>query len=546
LANARPRQLVAELDSAKAWRRDTAFRLLIEANDRSVASTLKKSFAKLASPAGASLRLHLLASLDELDEKMLVAGLRSPFAGVREAALRLAEARLKQSPDLDQLVLKLVDDSDARVRFQCALSLGPAHRQESIGALARIALRGIDDRWTRAAVLSSVPERENGQLPLLSTFLASGPDESEGAGAFLRELSRMATSTTPAGSLSSFLDWLLRQSANASFVAQAALVGGFADAARSVGGGYGDSILLRSSSRSVEELMRSAREISFQRAAGNASDGRRATSQPCGSGIATEPLLAAAHKRSTSTPGRGGSGAGRTGRSAPVAALLEASLWRRFSPACREAVIASVLSRPRHHAALLSAVESGAVPLSSLDSNRRDQLKKSKDEAIRERANHLFVVDKASDRMRAFDEAKSALSLKPVPANGHEVFKRACANCHRLDGEGYAVGPDLFDIRNQSKESILLHLVIPEAEIAPNFASYTCEKKDGSVVSGILIADTPASITLRQGLGIEEVIARSEIADLAASSVSLMPQDLLTSMTQQDLADLLAYLRGER
>ena len=59
------------------------------------------------------------------------------------------------------------------------------------------------------------------------------------------------------------------------------------------------------------------------------------------------------------------------------------------------------------------------------------------------------------------------MKLTPVPANGRAVFEKHCAACHRLNQQGVAVGPDLFDIRQQPKESILYHIVIPEAEIAP-------------------------------------------------------------------------------
>ena len=107
------------------------------------------------------------------------------------------------------------------------------------------------------------------------------------------------------------------------------------------------------------------------------------------------------------------------------------------------------------------------------------------------------------------------------------------------------MGPDLFDIRNQSKETLLLHIVIPEQEIAPNFVSYECELTDGGSVSGLLVAESGASVTLRMAQGIEEVVPRARIARLTASRLSLMPLELEMGMTAQEMADLLAYLRGE-
>ena len=150
------------------------------------------------------------------------------------------------------------------------------------------------------------------------------------------------------------------------------------------------------------------------------------------------------------------------------------------------------------------------------------------------------------DRQEALTKAKASLALSPVAANGRAVFTRLCAGCHRFNREGVAVGPDLFDIRNQSKETILLHIVIPEQEIAPNFVSYQCELTDGSSVAGLLVAESGANVTLRMAQGIEEVVPRSRIRRLTASRLSLMPQELEKGMTPQEMADLLAYLRGEQ
>jgi len=219
--------------------------------------------------------------------------------------------------------------------------------------------------------------------------------------------------------------------------------------------------------------------------------------------------------------------------------------WKGYTPALRGSVLGALAGRPEHHAALLDAIESGAVPAGALDSGRREQLKKSRNETIRRRAQPLFTGSGAGDRLQAFTASKGCLGLQPTPAHGREVFKKLCTSCHRLDREGIAVGPDLFDIRNQPKESILLHLIIPEQEIAPNFTSYWCETKDGRTLTGLIASETSGSVTLRQAQGLEETISRGNIAVLTASALSLMPQDLEKGLSLQDLADLLGYLKGE-
>ncbi len=134
-------------------------------------------------------------------------------------------------------------------------------------------------------------------------------------------------------------------------------------------------------------------------------------------------------------------------------------------------------------------------------------------------------------------------------AHGREIFRRVCATCHRLDREGVAVSPDLLDMRNQPKENILFHIVAPDAEIAPAFAAYTCETKNGRSFAGILMSETPASITVRQPGGAEETVLRATRSKPAhralACRARLMPTGLDAAMSAQDLADLLVYLKGD-
>ena len=135
--------------------------------------------------------------------------------------------------------------------------------------------------------------------------------------------------------------------------------------------------------------------------------------------------------------------------------------------------------------------------------------------------------------------------MKSDPARGRAVFRRECASCHRLDREGSAVGPDLFGVRNQPKEAILLHILVPDQEITQGFAAYTVATRDGRVLTGLIASETPTSITLRQPLGKEDTILRAEIDELSAGKQSLMPQGLEKSISRQEFADLLAYLKGE-
>ena len=99
----------------------------------------------------------------------------SPSVGPEVLSTRISELLVDGDPDLRRTaaealgklgrrsarsgLVSALNDPDARVRFQCALSLGELNDERIITALARIAVRDADDRWARAAVLSSVRHR---------------------------------------------------------------------------------------------------------------------------------------------------------------------------------------------------------------------------------------------------------------------------------------------------------------------------------------------------------------------------------------------------
>jgi putative heme-binding domain-containing protein len=227
---------------------------------------------------------------------------------------------------------------------------------------------------------------------------------------------------------------------------------------------------------------------------------------------------------------------------AEVSAELLAG-WSRYAPARRDAVLGALLAVPFHIKSVLAAVEAKLLPASVFTGVRRRQVLAAKDPAVKALAERLLTV---SARPEALAEASQSLSLTPVPAKGRAVFNAVCASCHRLDREGHAVGPDLFDIRRQTKENILFHVVNPDAEIAPAFTAYLAEAKDGRVLSGILVGDTPTSITLRGPLAVEATLLRADLARLEALPGSLMPAGLESGLSKQQLSDLLAYLKGEK
>src|SRR6185436_16758648 len=104
--------------------------------------------------------MRTLEGLGALKDEQIAQAFRDKDAGVREHAIQLAENRLAHSTTLFSGLLQLANDPDARVRFQCALTLGEVKDPKVVPALAKIVRSELEDKWTRAAVLTSIAGHE--------------------------------------------------------------------------------------------------------------------------------------------------------------------------------------------------------------------------------------------------------------------------------------------------------------------------------------------------------------------------------------------------
>lgn len=147
--------IVRALEHPNAWWRLTAQRLLSRQRSGSGVVSLVREVARSGVTLQGRLHaLYVLESLGELDKDLIAKALDDPHPGVREHALRMAEA----FPGLADRVVLMADDPDARVRLQAALSLGAYRTPEAIAALAGLAARHGQDPWFVTAILSAPPE----------------------------------------------------------------------------------------------------------------------------------------------------------------------------------------------------------------------------------------------------------------------------------------------------------------------------------------------------------------------------------------------------
>jgi putative heme-binding domain-containing protein len=132
------------------------------------------------------------------------------------------------------------------------------------------------------------------------------------------------------------------------------------------------------------------------------------------------------------------------------------------------------------------------------------------------------------------------------PRAGRKVFlsgKGACITCHKIGEDGREVGPDLSRIGQiRTKGDLLESILFPSTSLARDFEPYQIETRDGETHLGVIQRETTDTVFLLDATAMVKPIPRSSINLIRPGAVSLMPQGLDQTMTEEELIDLVAYL----
>ena len=166
---------------------------------------------------------------------------------------------------------------------------------------------------------------------------------------------------------------------------------------------------------------------------------------------------------------------------------------------------------------------------------------------VQQQARPLFErLEKAQGIQLA--RARRAIELLPAadPQRGMQVFrsnKAACILCHQTAHLGGNLGPHLRGIgQRRSERDIVESIIFPSASFVQSYETWIVDTADGGSFSGVIRKDTPTELVLEAAPGAKVSIPRNTITTMARGEVSAMPQGLDQALTDQELADLTAYL----
>lgn len=136
------------------------------------------------------------------------------------------------------------------------------------------------------------------------------------------------------------------------------------------------------------------------------------------------------------------------------------------------------------------------------------------------------------------------------PADGRRVFfhpkMAGCFRCHRVEGRGRDVGPDLSTIGRRDRKHIVESILQPSVAVGPSYQNWQLATADGRVLTGLLLKTELDQVTYVDPKGEPFTLNTTEIAERRALPTSIMPAGLADLLTDQELRDLVAYLSARR
>jgi putative membrane-bound dehydrogenase-like protein len=264
------------------------------------------------------------------------------------------------------------------------------------------------------------------------------------------------------------------------------------------------------------------------------------------------PVLMGLFRESKSDAVRGAALAAAQSYGDPKVADELVAAFPKLAGALRQQALGILLSRPATTLTVLRQVDDKKLDPKSIPNEQLRPVLDFKNEEIEKLViKHWGKIGAATpgEKMARIAWLNAELNRGTSDATkGKELFKKNCAVCHTLFGEGEKIGPDLTTADRKNRTYMLTHIVDPSLYIRPEFMSYNITTLDNRRLTGLVSDATDASVTLNNYIEnkiVKTVVSKKDIEEMLPSAVSLMPEKLLDTLQYQEVRDLFAYLGSD-
>ncbi|QDU10039.1 neutral/alkaline non-lysosomal ceramidase N-terminal domain-containing protein [Gimesia aquarii] len=483
--------------------------------------------------------LSSLEGLQALDSDLLLSRINDPVAGVRREVVRLSEPFLNKSNELANAVLERTkNERNLSVILQLAYSLGELKGDVATQGLLKLMRDHSANVYIRSAVLTSFePDRLAPAITVLIPQISSKPKLLPVYEALLA----MAIATKDKATLKTILECMLEGT-----VKNQELQLWEWDSLSQILRGLNHEKV--NEDAAVHQQVQLLRERASQLISDHQSHEKYrigAIEFVMSAGQSLEDIGLISDLLSPQTPLKIQVAALcsliNTQNSSAIQTVLKN--WKQYTPALRVEVLDQLLSRESTTVELLKSIEQKLIQPAQIDLTNRDKLTKHKSPEISQRARKIFSVATSASRAAVLKQYQSIDLKQGNIQRGSVVFEKQCAACHRLNGKGHVVGPDLAALTDQSKSFLLTSLLDPNKAVDGRYASYLAVTYEGMIHTGILVSEQSNSITLKGQKGKVQTILRTQLEELQNTGKSLMPEGLEREISLEAMADLLVFLQ---
>lgn len=551
LGKASPKELVEHLKSPQGSLRDTAQRLIAEQKGILPQSQVDSLVPLLQQPlhrdereVPSAIKLHLLQTLQllgKLKEQELIDVLAEGNPGVRGHVIRLSEAHVSTMKILrDQIESNLQNEPAKNVLIQMILSMGNWPEELAVPALKKAAVKSASDSDLTTAWLSSV----HPHMRKLSIELLEG--KSEPVKPLLVELARLIGSSPKSEDVVALLKAVTDEKVPAT--TRSPVLVALGEGLRRRGTAIAKVLAETKADAAIGDSLSKV----YQQASGIVGDA--ATSEA--TRLASIQLLALADAKlaesalptvftpQTSPALQQAAVKALAAQGSAKSVELLLAPWKTFGPATRREVVDQLVSSAGGATALVKAVETGSIKIGEIERDKRQQLLNHPNGAVKEAAKKV-LAEPPSNRKQVVADYQATLDLTGDAARGQMLYGKTCVQCHRAGTVGHQVGPDLVSVQNKSPADLLVAIMDPNREAQPSFQTYTAVTLQGRIHTGIISAETAASLTLKRAEAKEDVVLRDTLDELISNGQSLMPEGLEKDLDKQALADLIAFIKAQ-
>lgn len=515
----------------------------------------------------------LLVKMDSANQTYFSQALTNVNPDLRITALR---ALHQDGRDLIPYISRLVNDDDAHVRRECAIMLRHNKAPEAAFLWSKLAVQhNGKDRWYLEALgiganrqwepfltsyrqhvgdpLATAPGRDiiwrsrAGSSVLLLAQLASANQEPlQNRLRYFRafdfqpgrEKDQVLIDMLKANSSDFTLKKLILEHLNQSAITNSALA---RQAVREVLDSMpvNEAYLQMVDKFSVRQELDKVRQIALTDPGDNLSVKASALLLKLGGSPTVREIL---NQKNSDNPRRLLRALGRSGSGQSIDILQEVALGGRYPDSLRQ-LAASVIGHSwSGEERVLELLNSRKVP-AKLVPAMVESVKNAWRKSVYQDARRFLPGESSTIASRKAADIKTLLALKPNLSNGKKIFALNCSICHKVGASGYAFGPDLTQIGSKLPAEAQYDAIInPSNGISFGYEGWELKLKDGSTLAGIIASRTETEIELRAPGGQVQRINTNNVLSSKQISKSMMPEGLHMAMSEQELADLIAYL----